>query len=417
MLKFLKSFFTKKEIEKEEISLNEMENWFNDKTKIIFNNLDKKIEDEKLKINGEIKKCIENLETLKNTELKNPNIPIRAKQAMEGNRDAYIKRVKIFLDYIGLEDNDYDKILNFCNNFDTQLNNLGKSTLKSYQILQEFLANESSDIAINIRNLDNLIKELKNLFVNSKIETIETIKNEISNLKIKINKKNDLEEELNNKQNHIEELKKSKEYLENEINNFKKSQDFVNFQNLEREKDLIIKDIDNHKNTLLHSFSVLEKAFKKFSRIVFENEKLVKNYTISPLKTLIEDNELKIIKILDNLEKNILDNKLDIEERKKQKSLNEIKKLNRDFFTDFLTTFKNLKEKLDEINNELENNETENKNVELNKKLNLIKTQLETSENDINNLKIELETINIEELKDNLQEKINSTINKNIVIS
>ena len=192
MLKFLKSIFTKKEIKKEEIALNELENWFNQESKIIFNDLDEKIGEIKSKINQEIKKCIENLEILENTELKNPNIPIRAKQAMEGNREAYIKRINIFLNNSYLNKTNYDEIIDFCNNFSNELNIVAKSTLKSYQILKEFLANESSNVAMNIKNLDNNIKELKNLIINSDLKDIEKIKSGIFDIKPKLNKKNNL---------------------------------------------------------------------------------------------------------------------------------------------------------------------------------------------------------------------------------
>ena len=82
MLKFLKNIFAKKQIERKEMPLNELEGWINKEAKIVFNDLDKSIEEIKLKINQEAKKCLENLEILKNAELKNPNIPLRAKQAM-----------------------------------------------------------------------------------------------------------------------------------------------------------------------------------------------------------------------------------------------------------------------------------------------------------------------------------------------
>jgi hypothetical protein len=417
MFRFLKNIFTKKEIEKEEIALNELENWFNEKTNAVFNDLSKKIESMKLNINHEIQKCYENIEELKKGELKNPKIPIRAKQAMEGNRDAYIKRIKIFLNNIDLDIKAHGALADFCDNFSKELDTLAKSTMKSYQILQEFLANESSNIAMNIRNLDNSMKELKSIMKNSKIKNIENLKNQIPDLKNQINNKGSLQEELNNKNNNAEDFKKSKTNLEGEIKTFEKSDEYINFKNLLNKKYSTEKEIEEHKDTLLHSFSILEKAFKKFSRIVFEDERLVKKYIERPIKTLIEDKELVIMKILGNLEKNLSENKLELEEKKKQRALIEVKRLDKGFFLNFLKKFNELDNDLEEINKELENNEIEKKGDELHNKLDSLDSEIGKIEEEINNKKNEYERINIQELKNDLQEKINNTLNKNITIS
>ena len=417
MLRFLKNIFAKKEAEREEVALDKLEGWFEGNTKDIFNRLDEKIGHTKSKIKDEIKECAENLEILKNAELKNPNIPIRAKQAMEGNREAYIKRIEIFLDNINLNKTDYVELMDFCRNFSEELDLLARSTLKSYHILQQFLANESSAIALNIKNLDNFVKEIKNSIADSSLENIEGIKNEILDLKNNIKRKNDLKEELDNKLKDIVELKKSKESLEEEIANFKKSGDFVNFLELQEKRELIKKEIESHNDNFLHSFSVLEKAFKKFSRIAFEDKKTVEDYASFPLKALMKDNELKIIKILDRLEKNLHDNKLDLDEKKRQKSLDEIKKLDKDFFISFLKIHNELKEKLNKINKEIWDNEAEKNEIKLNDKFNSANLKIEKLESNISGLKQEFEKIDVQELKNEVREKVNNALSKNIVIS
>ena len=246
MLKFLKTIFAKKEAEKEEKSLDRLEEWFNNKAKLIFNDLDEKIDGIRSKISEETGKCAENLEMLQNAELKNPNIPLRAKQAMEGNRDAYIKRVKIFLSGIDLDDKNYDGIVNFCNDFSNELDMLAKSTLKSYQILQHFLANESSEIAANIRNLDSLLKQLKKIVTDSDLKNVGDINNMISGLKSGIKRKDSLREESAAKEEHLEELKKSRENLQKEIGAFRNSEAFTGFQSLKNEKESVKREIGNY---------------------------------------------------------------------------------------------------------------------------------------------------------------------------
>src|SRR3989338_243617 len=417
MLKFLKNIFMQKEIKNEEINLNELEGWIESNKKIILNDLNKKTDEIMSRISNEVRKCNENLRALENAELANPKIPLRAKQAMEGNRETYIKRINLFLAGIDLKEADYGKLLDFCTNFEIQAGEVAKSTFKSYQVLQHFFANESSDIAKNIKYIDDNVKEIRHLIVSSKVSSIDCIKNEILGLRMRINRKNKLEEGLSGKEKLIEELKELKAGLAEEINDFSKSEEYTGFKILKDNKASIEKEIGAHTASVIHSFSVLEKALKKFSRISLEDEKLINNYLVSPVKTLAEDKGLRIKKVLDNLKGNLLRNKLELEEKKVQKSLSEIEKLSVYFFMYFLAAYNELEERLKNTCNELENNIAEKKYIELNNRMGLLNLQMERLEEDINGLKQESGKIDIQALKTSLQEKVNSALNKCIIIS
>lgn len=417
MLKFLKNIFAKKEVEIEKLSLNELNAWLTNKTKFIFEDIDNKIKEIKSFVEKEKNNCFENLESLDKAELNNPKIPIRAKQAMEGNRASYIKKVKLFLDQIELNENNYDKLLEYCNEFNNQLENLAKNTFKSYQIIQEFFANESSNVSANIKKLDDSIKELKNSIINSDINKVDNIKLKISDLKIKIERKNNLKKELIDEENNLNDLKKFKENKDKEIDNFKNSEQYSNHKNLLIKKDSILKQIDEHNDIMLHSFSVLEKAFKKYERIAYENKNLVKNYLNIPIKTLIRDENLNILNILGKLKSNLEDGKLELDEKKKQKSLNEVKKLDKDFINDFRKKHNELKEKNNKMDKDLEIDKIEEKNDELNKEIIGINSKIDDLTQKNKNLKEEFEKIDIEDLRSKLQSKINRLLNKNVVLT
>ena len=159
MFNFLKKFFTKKEIETIKLELKDLKSFFDEKHKEVEKELNSKIAEIRGKIAEEITKTRNNLETLKKAELRNENIPVRAKQFMKGNREAYIRIVNNLVDSINIED-DYNSILKFCDNFNETLLHFTKSTTKAYQVLQEFFANESREIALNIKQFDSLIKRL-----------------------------------------------------------------------------------------------------------------------------------------------------------------------------------------------------------------------------------------------------------------
>ena len=144
---------------------------------------------------------------------------------------------------------------------------------------------------------------------------------------------------------------------------------------------------------------------------------MINNYLVSPVKTLAEDKGLRIKKVLDNLKGNLLRNKLELEEKKVQKSLSEIEKLSVDFFMYFLAAYNELEERLKNTCNELENNMAEKKYIELNNRMGLLNLQMERLEEDIKGLKQESGKIDIQALKTSLQEKVNSALNKCIIIS
>lgn len=414
MFNFLKNLFVK-ETPKEEIKTENLSSWFNSKTNILLHSLDNDIENILEKIKEEKEKTNSNLEILKNAQLQNPNIPFKAKQLMEGNREAYIRKVIMFLKQIELE-KDHKKLYNFCLSFDSLLDNFGKSTLKPYHILQEFFANESKSVANNIKNFDNLIKELRIIIEEKNLKKIEEIKEKINNLQIQINQKNKLSEELNNLSNLNKEIVYSKQFIEKDIEKLKIAEEYSNLKNLKQTKQNIENEFNNNKSLLDNSFSIIEMALKKYARIAFEYEILINDYLQNPIETLLNDKELRIINILEKLNNNIINNKIELKERKKEKTLEEIKNLNLEFFNNFIKRHNELRNRLDNVNKRINENKTRKILEEYKNRLNKIDEDTEKTEQKIDNLKKEIEKINIEEMKRELEKEINGLLKTNIIL-
>ena len=416
MLNFLKKLFAKEEIQEEKIELNKLDAWLEEKTKPTFENLNNNINQIINQINDEKEKAFENIKILEAAKLQNPKIPERVKTIMEGNRSAFIKKISFFLGNIDLKFHDCDEILKKCDEIKNQTDNLGKSTARSYQVLNEFFAREAERIAANIKNIENYSKDIELAVKNSKISVINKMKNDILNIQQKIKIKDGLENSLKNKKNELENNKNKKVEIENKINGIKSGIDYKNYENLLEEKSTIHLEINDIENRLFHDFSVLERALKKYSKTAFENENLILQYLSSPVNTLIADNDLKIIKILNDLEKNIIDNKLELEPKKSEKTISKIKELGNNYFIDTKNDFKNLNEKLGKIKSEITNNRAKNDLEFYNKELSCIKLNIENLSSNITNISNELEKINIEKLKENLQEEINNAANARVTI-
>ncbi|MBW2984881.1 hypothetical protein KY361_07200 [Candidatus Woesearchaeota archaeon] len=418
-LDFIKGIFreeTKEETKQETASISELPDWINNKTKSISNQLQDKLNPIKDKIKQEIGLTKQNLKKLESAELRNPNITLKEKQFMKGNREAYIKRVNILVDRIDLPDNPED-ILNSYKNFEKELQSFGKSTARPYHILQEFFGHESRDIALNIKTIDNHMKGLKQTIQDFGLDKTEKIKQDAEHLISAVKQKKDYASGIEQAQKALEDLRDSKNRTEKELDDFKKSGEFSAYEKLKEEKNKTMHDLEEHKKQLLHSFAVLERALKKFQRIAFEDDKLIESYVQNPVTSLEQDRELKIIDILDKLEDSVENSRLDLKDKKKDKTIEEIKKLNKDFFDNFLNKHNELKNKLSEINKQIESSKADDKIKELNEKLEKIKHSIETKSRNMDYTKKELEKIDVDKLKNEFKKEIKNAMNIELTLA
>ncbi len=416
MLKFIKNLFAKEEIPEEKIELNELNSWLEEKTKPIFQDLNNYINQIINKIDNEKEKVLENIKKLREAKLQNPNIPERAKTIMEGNRAAFIRKTSFFFANVDLKFNDYNELIKKCNNVENEIESLGKATARSYQVLNEFFAREAENIAINIKNIENYAKDIKNSIENNKISIINKIKNNVIEIQNKIRLKEKYSIELVNNKNKLQTNKDRLLEAENEINEIKSGEGYKNFGDLLKEGEAINKEINEIENKLFHDFSVLERALRKYSKIAFENENLIRHYLGNSINALIKDNQLEIIKVLNNLEKSLVDNKIGLDAKKSEKTLSKIKELNKEYFANIQNNYNKLKEKLNEIKTLIENNKSNNELKIKNKELESIKLNIENLNNNILSLNNELKKIDIGKLKESLQEEINNVVRAKVVI-
>ena len=421
MLKFIKNLFAKQEIQEEKIGIDGLNGWLDAKTKPMLNDLDIKINETIEKINDEKGKSDENLKTLENAQLQNPKIPERVKAIMQGNREGFIKRVSLFLNNLGfnktdLKYNDYNELIEKCRGIQNEINNLGRSTAKYYQILNEFFAREAEKVAMNLKSIENYSSELIKIMSNSKISDINKIKSGAIDLKNKIKLKESYSIQLKNSNNSLNDDKNKKTGIESRINEIKSSADYKNYEKLLEEKEkseIKIKEIENN---LLHDFSVLERAMKKYAKISFENEDFILEYMDNPIIELIKDTDFKLLGILDNLKNSIERNELGLEERKKDKPIEKINEVDGVYLAKIRDDFINAGERLNALKAEIESSSSRKALDSLNAELMNANQNIENISSEIANLNNELGKINIEKLREALQKEINDAVKAKITL-
>ncbi len=422
MLDFLKKIF-KNEAEQEakqltEIRLQHMKSWLNEKSKPLTEELKHQIEDILMKVNEEIERGRFNIEVLEHAKLQNPNIPFKAKQYMEGNRKAYIKSINSFLGHMEINNKDYFYLLDFCREFDELLNDLNKGTVRSYTILQEFFANETNKIAQNLKNFDILFSELKSALNNERMVKVNNTMKRIENLEAKSKQKINIDVDLRNMEASLRLANEEKDAIMSDIMSFSKSEAHTNFLNLNEQKKNKEKEFYQNQDSILQSFSVIDRPLRKYSHIAFDQEELILDYLKNPIETLASDKELKILEILKNLEKMLNENQIHVDEKKKEKTLEEIKKLNKEFIEQFQKKYLSFKSDMENIETKIKETKVSEKMKELSKKLEDTNFSIEKNSEEFNRLKGDAEKLNnsISNLKNEIESSTKEIFNEYIRI-
>lgn len=405
MLDFIKRLLGKKE--KIGLTLESVEEWFDKKTKSSYEARNNRVAGIKTSISEEVSKIKENIKSLENAELKNKDIPLKEKQFMEGNRSFYIKRINFFIESIKIPE---DNIKSFIERMNIEIDALGKSTLKAYQILQHFFRDETYLIAQNIKNIDNYFKELKEALSDKRIKAIERIKEDTKLLKENIEKEKESKKRLENRESKIRELEKERKSILSEISHKEQSQDYKEYHRLEVEKYKINEQVEELKDEIIQYFSILEHSIKKHTKLNPEDESLLNKYIEDPIKALISDYKLDIKRVLEKLEENIFSKKIDLKDKKKEKTLQVLSRINEAKLASFLTEYNQFMVELRSIEERMGSNKIMSEIEDIKTKLNNKNQEVESMVKKVEDLKKYLSQIDIKADKDKIRDKISSLL-------
>lgn len=414
MLNFLKKIFAKEAIIDHKISIEGLNAWLEQKSKPFFESLDADIRQIIEKIKEEKQAAKENLNVLENAELQNPNIPLRAKMIARGNREAFIHKVSYLFESISFDYANYNELMAKCNKLIEDIDNLGKSTAKSYHILNEFFAREVEKAAANIKNLENSLREIASAAGNSKIKGIENIKASISELKNKISLKERLISEIENNKKLLEETKNKIANNENKVTELKSGFAYPKYEKLLAERQNTESRINKIETSIFHDFSAIEKALKKYAKIGLENESFISEYLASPIEALLKDNDLRVADLLEKLK--ISMPTMDLEEKRKDKIMAKLEELDSIYLAKARDDLISAKSLLEKINSGIMGDDARRNHESLKKEMENLEQNAESLNNRINEIANELEKISIGELKENIQKSIYETIGMKVVI-
>ncbi|MBU2634561.1 MAG: hypothetical protein KJ674_04945 [Nanoarchaeota archaeon] len=394
------SFLKREKKEVKEIKLGDVNEFISSWQKRLIEDINLELESINKKLDDEKAKISDNISKLENAELNNKNIPERAKQMMEGNRETYIKKVNVFAKGIKLPD-DLNEVLGYCDTFNASLDDFSKSTLRNYHILLEFFRDHVVNISVSMKNLDILMKNLKKIVEDSEIEKIGKLKDKNDEIKGKINwvkesklKIEDLKKNLKIKNNDFKEK-------EGKLRKLEESEDYEGFLDFVSEKDIIEDKINIMEKELFNYFFDIKTALKKYERLSID-DKLVRKYIEDSLNALLGDDELKIVEIIVKMKESILKGDLELKEDKKNRMLKELDK-GRDYFESFLKKYNGLNEKIGVLKNDIDSLKIVDEINELKKELKIDKVKLEKDEYNVKKISDDIDNFDVNELKKELE--------------
>jgi hypothetical protein len=410
---FLKKFSKEKE-EIKEIKLDELDGWIDSYSKDMVDNVTSKLESIKEKINKEKKKSKENIGALDKAELRNKNVPERVKQIIDGNRSTYIQKVNMLIEKVNLPGN-FDKIIEYCDSFDMDLEFFGKSTLKGHQVLQEFFGEEVRNVAENVRDMGKLVKVAKSILKNAKMERISELKHKIRGTEQKRIRKVEIKDNIQSRTSELRTLKEKIAENISEIKKIKTEAEYKKVIGLIDSKKTLKQNLEELEKELWHSFSVIEPALKKYERITLEKE-LAGKYLTNSLKTLLKDSELNVVKLLEKMKTSIIDGKIELKDKKMEKILNELDRLNTDYFRGFLRRYNEVKDELSELKSVIEVSTTIKEVERIKEELYNYDDKLKLTKDNIDGMTKEVEGIDMKALKKDLEKSVLGRIGKRITI-
>jgi len=287
------------------------------------------------------------IENLRGAELKNKDIPDRVKQIMEGNRETYAGRLESFLAGVSFPER-LEDVKNFSDSFEKSMGEFEKGVAKSHGVMQEFFSNESGAVVENMKKVDFLVKEVNKVLGDSGFMTFNELKEKIKEFRGKLSSEGDVEEKAKALKSEIKKLEESGKMKGEEILNLEKSEEYGDYVKLVEFKAKLDENIGSMEKEVGGSFSVIEASLKKYKKLNPE-DKLVANYLDNFVGTLLKDSGLEFLRICGSIRNLIESGEIEIKDKKREKVLGELSKLDQPFLEKFLNEHEKLGEELDKV--------------------------------------------------------------------
>lgn len=393
----------------EELSFSKIEEW-----------LDKQVADKKLNQRvARVKDVITNkvievhklLDELEKAGLRNENIPMKAKQMMEGHRKAYIHRLKRYLDEIEVPD-DYSQIGFYAANFSESLTKLSEETQKNFLVLKEFLEEPLARVVKGVKGIEDELVKLQSDIEKEGIELIKDAKIRLKQYHDDLRKKAMLEEEKISQAKELDSLKERKAKMEAKLEELHHTNEYEEFKGLLENKKANEERLKQIEHELKVMFAELNRPLRKFKHSSLQ-ERLIDKYLLDPFGALEDDASLVIMEVLAKMKQEL--EHLELSDSQFEKAQELIAKLSREFFMDRRMEIDHLKDINKEYATKINHSVVALNIAETDTLIRGLGEKVSQADRSYEEVSKTLEEINLDFLRQKVKEKVKE-ISPNIII-
>ncbi|MBN1386610.1 hypothetical protein JW968_06595 [Candidatus Woesearchaeota archaeon] len=420
---FIRALFSRKK--KADVTIAGLPSWFNERSSGIIDasiDLQKDIISDIKDKRQELKELTKEIESADIDQL---NIPQNAKAMLSDNKKNYLIGLRNFqtkldfLDDLDFSAGNFMSLKDSAEKLAALLEQFGEATGKPHYVLTQFFGDIMKRTATLIAGIssaqDKWIREFTD---NEKVILALRISSQIRTLQKNRKLLAKAQADIGDKRQQIAQMAVSREKVKGDIERFFSNPNYVS---LKRSKDRIqeidsqIKQLDQR---LFEKMDPLEKALKKYSRMHPDPQKvrLAECYLENRLEALGNDFRLHILSIAEDIREMCSQDKLDIDDKKKERILLAISQLDSGFLTGILKSFNSLsKEKLD-LQESISRNQAMKDLKELEYRLEHVEQRSGLFEQDIGKLEKSVESLDQDNLVGLIRENVRKLLKTDLVI-
>jgi len=406
------------EMEEENVDLLAIPSWIESRLDSEFDKIRPEIDAQFSILFDEKKNLLMNLEDLKAAALQNPNISEREKQIMEGNRASYISQHKQFLNVVEISEKpNCQETTKFCKNFEELLVRLATSTAKGHLVMKEFFADRASKINRSIKTMGGAVSKMREILVdgNVGVDDVEDIGKGINDLKAKKKLSSEIDEELLTLGKKLSNSRFLMNKLNKNIDELKQTENYAGFRSLSDSRESHWASFKQAEEQVNNEFSPLQKAMKRFERMIAEDQKLFMKYIDSPMQALIEDENLKIFMMLDKMKTAISSGSLEVKDP--EKMMQKISELDKQKLVDARSRYSEAKTSIKTIDDQMRNSKVMEELNDLQYKIEHTERQVKIIEDKIAQANKTKEKIDLDALRSNLEQELKEVFGLNVHIT
>jgi DNA repair exonuclease SbcCD ATPase subunit len=392
------------------IDVANLSKWIDDRLSSDFAKIKPAIQEQFTRMMEEKHVLLVNLDELSTAQLQNPNISEREKQVMEGNRTSYISQHKQFLNMLQVSDDiSCRETSQFCKNFEELLLRLSKSTAKGHLVMNEFFADHARKINSNIKTMSTAVTKIQEILEdgNVGIDTVDDVRKSAAELQSKRKLVTEVSGELAILKKKLENSNFLEEKLQKSIEQLKEKDSYAEFEKANKQREELWKQIKQSDDELTNIFSPLQKAMKKYERMIAEDSALFSKYVESPIDSLLEDESLKILTMLERMKSAIEGGSIELKEP--EKTIQRIGELTRERLAELRESHASAKKEIKKIDDDIRNSNVMQELNDLQYKMEHTEAQIRMLQDRIEKAQKTEDKVDVDELRGIVQEKINET--------